>query len=212
MTEENRCLVTRSAGAPGSTIVGQPVIAGTDKAVVLANFVRGHTDEVAHAVGCGNVTTIEGDIRDRCVVSQLMAGLISYSIRRLSRSNSAPKSPGRTSTSSSVAQMISSSPPRQPSDRSSLHCSPRCTSSPKSSRRLNSITLTRTTLSTALLRPSTRASSASFGVSTRRADSSRWHCATSISKAPRCTSTLYACTSSGWPVASRTRHLGVIRK
>jgi UDP-glucose 4-epimerase len=69
-----RCLVTGGAGTIGSTIVDQLVEAGASEVVVLDNFVRGRRDNLAAALGSGTVRIVEGDIRDRRLVSSLMAG------------------------------------------------------------------------------------------------------------------------------------------
>jgi UDP-glucose 4-epimerase len=70
-----RCLVTGGAGTIGSTIVDQLVAAGCGEVIVLDNFVRGRRDNLANAVGSGQVRVVEGDIRDRRLVTELMSGI-----------------------------------------------------------------------------------------------------------------------------------------
>jgi UDP-glucose 4-epimerase len=70
-----RCLVTGGAGTIGSTIVDQLVTAGAAEVIVLDNFVRGRAENLAGALASGNVRVVEGDIRDRHLVAELMAGV-----------------------------------------------------------------------------------------------------------------------------------------
>jgi UDP-glucose 4-epimerase len=74
MIQGERCLVTGGAGTIGSTIVDQLVAAGAGQVTVLDNFVRGRPANLASAMGSGIVRVVEGDIRDRKLVSTLMAG------------------------------------------------------------------------------------------------------------------------------------------
>jgi UDP-glucose 4-epimerase len=74
MIQGERCLVTGGAGTIGSTIVDQLVAAGAGQVTVLDNFVRGRPANLASAMGSGIVRVVEGDIRDRTLVSTLMAG------------------------------------------------------------------------------------------------------------------------------------------
>jgi UDP-glucose 4-epimerase len=70
-----RCLVTGGAGTIGSTIVDQLIEAGADEVIVLDNFVRGRRENLARALGSGNVTVVEGDICDRELVASVMSGI-----------------------------------------------------------------------------------------------------------------------------------------
>ncbi len=70
-----RCLVTGGAGTIGSTIVDQLVAAEASEVIVLDNFVRGRRENLAGALGSGKVRVVEGDIRDRRLVTGLMSGL-----------------------------------------------------------------------------------------------------------------------------------------
>jgi UDP-glucose 4-epimerase len=74
MIQGERCLVTGGAGTIGSTIVDQLVAAGAAEVTVLDNFVRGRPANLASAMGSGIVRVVDGDIRDRELVSTLMAG------------------------------------------------------------------------------------------------------------------------------------------
>jgi UDP-glucose 4-epimerase len=74
MIQGERCLVTGGAGTIGSTIVDQLVAAGAAEVTVLDNFVRGRPANLASAMGSGIVRVVDGDIRDRTLVSTLMAG------------------------------------------------------------------------------------------------------------------------------------------
>ncbi len=75
MISRQRCLVTGGAGTIGSTIVDQLVAAGADEVVVLDNFVRGRKENLAGVLGSGKVRVVQGDIRDRRLVTDLMAGI-----------------------------------------------------------------------------------------------------------------------------------------
>ncbi|HZR51165.1 MAG TPA: NAD-dependent epimerase/dehydratase family protein [Streptosporangiaceae bacterium] len=75
MINGQRCLVTGGAGTIGSTIVDQLVGADAGEVVVLDNFVRGRKENLAGVLGSGKVRVVEGDIRDRGLVADLMAGI-----------------------------------------------------------------------------------------------------------------------------------------
>jgi UDP-glucose 4-epimerase len=70
-----RVLITGGAGAVGSNLADQVVRAGASEIVVLDNFVRGRRENLAWAMEHGNVELVEGDIRDRAQVSELMDGV-----------------------------------------------------------------------------------------------------------------------------------------
>ncbi|MGH9066443.1 MAG: NAD-dependent epimerase/dehydratase family protein [Acidimicrobiales bacterium] len=70
-----RVLVTGGAGLVGSTIVGQLVGAGASEVLVLDNLLRGSRDNLRWALRYGAANLIEGDIRDRRLVDQVMAGI-----------------------------------------------------------------------------------------------------------------------------------------
>jgi len=75
MIKGRRCLVTGGAGTIGSTITDQLVAAGAAEVIVLDNLVRGRRDNLAEALASGQVRLVEGDIRDRALVTSLMAGI-----------------------------------------------------------------------------------------------------------------------------------------
>jgi UDP-glucose 4-epimerase len=75
MIKGQRCLVTGGAGTIGSTIVDQLVYAGAAEVTVLDNFVRGRRDNLGDALTSGIVRVVEGDIRDRSLVSSVMEGI-----------------------------------------------------------------------------------------------------------------------------------------
>ena len=75
MISGERCLVTGGAGTIGSTIVDQLVSAGADEIIVLDDLSRGRRENLAGALASGQVRLVEGDIRDRRLVIELMAGI-----------------------------------------------------------------------------------------------------------------------------------------
>jgi UDP-glucose 4-epimerase len=70
-----RVLVTGGAGLIGSHIVDRLLNESPAEIVVLDNFVRGRRDNLANAVLSGRVTIVEGDIRDRALVTGVMQGI-----------------------------------------------------------------------------------------------------------------------------------------
>ena len=70
-----RALVTGGAGAIGSSVVDELVVAGAEEVVVLDNLVRGRRQNLAWAEDNGAVTVVKGDIRDRALVRELMTGV-----------------------------------------------------------------------------------------------------------------------------------------
>jgi UDP-glucose 4-epimerase len=70
-----RMLVTGGAGTIGSTLVDQLIEGGAGEVVVLDNFVRGRRQNLAWALEHGNVTVVEGDVRDRDLVTELSQGI-----------------------------------------------------------------------------------------------------------------------------------------
>ena len=73
--EGGRMLVTGGAGTIGSTLVDQLIERGAAEVVVLDNFVRGRRENLAWAEENGNLTVVEGDVRDRALVAELTAGI-----------------------------------------------------------------------------------------------------------------------------------------
>ena len=70
-----RVLVTGGAGLIGSHIVDRLVAEPAAEIVVLDNFVRGKREHLASAEARGRVTVVEGDIRDRALVADVMDGI-----------------------------------------------------------------------------------------------------------------------------------------
>src|SRR4051812_22725234 len=75
VTALGRMLVTGGAGAIGSNVVDELVLAGAEEVVVVDNFVRGRRENLAWAQRNAHVTVIDGDIRDRALVGRLMDGV-----------------------------------------------------------------------------------------------------------------------------------------
>jgi UDP-glucose 4-epimerase len=75
VTPFGRVLVTGGAGAIGSNLTDELVLAGAADIVVLDNLVRGRRESLQWAEANGNVEVIEGDIRDRELVRELMEGV-----------------------------------------------------------------------------------------------------------------------------------------
>jgi UDP-glucose 4-epimerase len=70
-----RVLVTGGAGAVGSNLVDQLVVAGAAEIVVLDNFVRGRHENLESALVRGPVRLVTGDICDRALVGRLTEGI-----------------------------------------------------------------------------------------------------------------------------------------
>ena len=73
--QNSRALITGGAGFVGSHIADLLVDEGVREIVVLDNFVRGHRENLAGAISSGRVTIVDGDIRNRALVDQLMQGI-----------------------------------------------------------------------------------------------------------------------------------------
>ena len=72
---DTRVLVTGGAGLIGSHIVDRLVQESAAEVVVLDNFTRGRRENLARAAELGHVTVVEGDIRDRDLVGEVMRGI-----------------------------------------------------------------------------------------------------------------------------------------
>jgi UDP-glucose 4-epimerase len=70
-----RTLITGGAGLVGSHIADQLIQAGAGEVVVVDNFVRGRRTNLAWALANGPVTIVEGDIRDRELLGQVLRGV-----------------------------------------------------------------------------------------------------------------------------------------
>ena len=68
-------LITGGAGLVGSHIADQLIRAGAGEVVVLDNFVRGRRANLAWALANGPVTIVEGDIRDRELLGEILRGI-----------------------------------------------------------------------------------------------------------------------------------------
>jgi UDP-glucose 4-epimerase len=75
MNTKQRALITGGAGLVGSHIADQLVRKGIDEIVILDDFSRGRRENLAGAVALGNVTVVEGDIRDSRLVYEVMKGI-----------------------------------------------------------------------------------------------------------------------------------------
>jgi UDP-glucose 4-epimerase len=69
-----RVLVTGGAGLIGSHIVDRLLLEPAGDVIVLDNFTRGRRENLAAAQARGRVTIVEGDIRDKALVAELMKG------------------------------------------------------------------------------------------------------------------------------------------
>lgn len=77
--KDQRVLVTGGAGLIGSSIV-ESLVEGRDgvtarEIVAVDNFTRGRRENLAHCLAGGNVTIVEGDLRDRRIVAEVMQGI-----------------------------------------------------------------------------------------------------------------------------------------
>jgi len=75
VTPFGKVLVTGGAGAIGSNLTDELVLAGAEQIVVLDNFVRGRRESLQWAQANGRVEVVDGDIRDRALVRSLMDGV-----------------------------------------------------------------------------------------------------------------------------------------
>jgi UDP-glucose 4-epimerase len=70
-----RVFITGGAGAVGSNLADLLVQEGVSEILVLDNLVRGRRENLSWALANGPVEIVEGDIRDRALVSDLMRGI-----------------------------------------------------------------------------------------------------------------------------------------
>ena len=75
MNRNQRFLVTGGAGLIGSHIIELLVRDNAGEVVVLDNFVRGRRENLREVLGSGAVTIVDGDIRDRALVAEVMKGI-----------------------------------------------------------------------------------------------------------------------------------------
>jgi UDP-glucose 4-epimerase len=71
----SRVLITGGAGFIGSHIAEQLLSDNVGEIVILDNFVRGRRENLADAIRSGHVRLVEGDIRDRELLNQLLDGV-----------------------------------------------------------------------------------------------------------------------------------------
>ena len=70
-----RVLITGGAGVVGSHIADQVLGAGAAEVVVLDDFSRGRRGNLADAAAHGRLRIVEGDVRDRELVAEVMRGV-----------------------------------------------------------------------------------------------------------------------------------------
>ena len=73
--DQERILITGGAGFIGSHIADRLACEGVGEIIVLDNFVRGRRENLAAARAQARVTIVEGDIRDRQLVTDTMRGV-----------------------------------------------------------------------------------------------------------------------------------------
>ncbi|MBE2223199.1 MAG: NAD-dependent epimerase/dehydratase family protein [Anaerolineae bacterium] len=73
--QNSRVLITGGAGLIGSHITDQLIDLGVSEIVILDNFDRGTRKNLESALANGPVTVVEGDIRDRRLLVDLMEGI-----------------------------------------------------------------------------------------------------------------------------------------
>jgi UDP-glucose 4-epimerase len=73
--QDSRVLITGGAGLVGSHIADLLVQEGVREIVILDNFVRGRRANLDWAMANGPVTIVEGDIRDRRLLREVMDGI-----------------------------------------------------------------------------------------------------------------------------------------
>jgi UDP-glucose 4-epimerase len=72
---QQRMLITGGAGLIGSHIADHLLAEGVAEIVVVDNFVRGRRENLASALKSERVTIVDGDIRDRRLLADLMQGI-----------------------------------------------------------------------------------------------------------------------------------------
>ena len=73
--QNRRILITGGAGLIGSHIADLLAERDVREIVVLDNFVRGRRENLARAAASGRLTVVEGDIRDRKLLAEVMQGI-----------------------------------------------------------------------------------------------------------------------------------------
>ena len=75
MLTYKRALITGGAGLIGSHIADLLVAEGLEEIVILDDFSRGRRQNLESAAASGNVTLVEGDVRDAQLLGKVMAGV-----------------------------------------------------------------------------------------------------------------------------------------
>jgi UDP-glucose 4-epimerase len=70
-----RALITGGAGLIGSHIADQLATQRTQEIVVFDNFVRGRSENLTDAMSCGRTTVVQGDLKDRNLLVEVMEGV-----------------------------------------------------------------------------------------------------------------------------------------
>jgi UDP-glucose 4-epimerase len=73
--KHKRILITGGAGLIGSHIADLVALEGPREIIVLDNFVRGRRENLAQAIQSAPVTIVEGDIRDRQLLKDVVEGI-----------------------------------------------------------------------------------------------------------------------------------------
>lgn len=73
--KNQRVLITGGAGLIGSHIADQVIERDVHEIVVLDSFVRGRRENLVNAMSSGRVTIVDGDIRDRKLLAEVMQGI-----------------------------------------------------------------------------------------------------------------------------------------
>jgi UDP-glucose 4-epimerase len=73
--KDSKVLITGGAGLVGSHIVDALVKERAAEVIIFDNFVRGRGENIASALGRGPVTIVQGDIRDRESLTEVMQGV-----------------------------------------------------------------------------------------------------------------------------------------
>ncbi len=73
--QNSRVLITGGAGLIGSHITDQLIAQGVGEVIILDNFERGRLENLEQAMARGSVTIVEGDIRDKELLAEVMQGV-----------------------------------------------------------------------------------------------------------------------------------------
>jgi UDP-glucose 4-epimerase len=73
--QNQRVLITGGAGLVGSHIADLLIQEGVSEIIILDNFTRGRLENLSHAQAKGPLVLVEGDIRDRQLLADVMQGV-----------------------------------------------------------------------------------------------------------------------------------------